>query len=878
MNYEIVCTRGPTKGRRWKVTPNGLKIGRDKSCEIQVGDLSAELFHCIVKMADGKPMVLNLASSKGVDVNGTNVDEAELKQNDLIRVGNEQFVVMESGGKNLGSFVRNVSICVILLGLAVIGAHFCRQKFFTSKPQLTTPAADVVKETPESVTTNRVVRLVGEEIVTTNRVVRIVDNVVVTNYVIEVRRGEDGVSSQELTGPAGQQKQGVAAKNAAIADVEEVSADLPPYEVIDSKKALAMGGASGGDKVRLVANANETFDIIHIFTEECKTKTLFVPETNLIIPGSASFLVVGGGGGVNGSQGGGAGGVVLREAENLVPGTVYVYVGAGGRCDQNGEDSLLTIGGTTLTAIGGGAGSDYSGGSPGGTRVGYGQELQSKSTSGGIGRVAPMDYEHRNYGGGAGLKSSVSGKAEIYASGGHACLCAPNMHENKFSGVANSGSGACFGVQDGDKWGNYWSVVGKVVGGSGIVVVRYAVKKPSGRFVAGDVALTYPEPDSGVKSARVDGVEWRYFVGNDGTVTIGCHGEGSLNHPDLWTPAIGTNAFRGVVHIPDRIDGKPVRRIGKGAFQGCAGVTTFVVPEGVTHCGPRAFARCDKLEAVMYPKSLNWLGEGQVYRSPKVRRLHFLTVPPKANYGCCPFKGIDKKVRLLVPFAMIGQWRNLPEKYGYEFACYEHRCGDGCHRPRCLIEITDDEKEEARRTGAGFIYEEVDWKDVRDLKHMRSWFVNRIEGVWRRYDALSQQRDLSPLKLYAFDALATHRAVIYATTMFFNAMEPVSFRYSVDDRAMIMVDDEVVLDFKMDWWRTYSTNKPVVYDKDGWHRVVIVGVNGGGDSGGVVMFKRGSDKNWRWFESGLDGKEFRVTAEDARRAVNDIVHAKANKK
>ena len=43
MTYEIVCTRGPMKGRRWKVTPNGLKIGRDKSCEIQVDDLSAEL-------------------------------------------------------------------------------------------------------------------------------------------------------------------------------------------------------------------------------------------------------------------------------------------------------------------------------------------------------------------------------------------------------------------------------------------------------------------------------------------------------------------------------------------------------------------------------------------------------------------------------------------------------------------------------------------------------------------------------------------------------------------------------------------------------------------------------------------------------------------
>ena len=31
MTYKLVCTRGPMKGRRWKVTPQGLKIGRDKS-------------------------------------------------------------------------------------------------------------------------------------------------------------------------------------------------------------------------------------------------------------------------------------------------------------------------------------------------------------------------------------------------------------------------------------------------------------------------------------------------------------------------------------------------------------------------------------------------------------------------------------------------------------------------------------------------------------------------------------------------------------------------------------------------------------------------------------------------------------------------------
>lgn len=127
MTYEIVCTRGPMKGRRWKVTPNGLKIGRDKSCEIQVVDLSAELFHCIVKMDDGKPVVLNLASSRGVDVNGTNVDEAELDPTDRIRIGGEWFIVLASGRKKGGSIAGKIIPLAIVLGIAAGVAYFYRQ-------------------------------------------------------------------------------------------------------------------------------------------------------------------------------------------------------------------------------------------------------------------------------------------------------------------------------------------------------------------------------------------------------------------------------------------------------------------------------------------------------------------------------------------------------------------------------------------------------------------------------------------------------------------------------------------------------------------------------------------------------------------------------
>ena len=97
MNYELVCTRGTMQGRRWVLTPKGVKIGRADSCEILVSDVAAELFHCIVKLVDGKPVVLNLASDNGVVVNGSNVDEAQLKPDDKISVGGECFAIAGSG-------------------------------------------------------------------------------------------------------------------------------------------------------------------------------------------------------------------------------------------------------------------------------------------------------------------------------------------------------------------------------------------------------------------------------------------------------------------------------------------------------------------------------------------------------------------------------------------------------------------------------------------------------------------------------------------------------------------------------------------------------------------------------------------------------------
>ena len=154
----------------------------------------------------------------------------------------------------------------------------------------------------------------------------------------------------------------------------------------------------------------------------------------------------------------------------------YVYVGSGGERygwhGRNGDDSILTLCGKTYVAIGGGAGGGFSGGSGGGGQSITGQigkGLQTKSASGGIGHDGFGDEgEIRCGGGGPAARSGISGDLVVYAKGGVDEVCSPS----EAKGEASTGSGASFGGWDGPSFF-------KLAGGSGIVVLRYTVKRPA---------------------------------------------------------------------------------------------------------------------------------------------------------------------------------------------------------------------------------------------------------------------------------------------------------------------------------------------------------------------------------------------------------------
>lgn len=219
---------------------------------------------------------------------------------------------------------------------------------------------------------------------------------------------------------------------------------------------------------------------------------------------TADYLVVAGGGGGGAAQagvydggGGGAGGLrctvtatggggSLESALSLTTQAYTVTVGAGGAAGASGSNSVFS----TITSTGGGRGSAgtgtlaQTGGSGGGSDNGnpgaagtanQGFAGSSNGGGGGAGEVGGTDAVGE---GGDGVATSISGTSVTYAGGGGA------GGGGKAGGTGGGGAGNNNGVgtagtaNTGGGGGGSRAVSGSFAGsagGSGIVIVRYAV-------------------------------------------------------------------------------------------------------------------------------------------------------------------------------------------------------------------------------------------------------------------------------------------------------------------------------------------------------------------------------------------------------------------
>ncbi len=254
-----------------------------------------------------------------------------------------------------------------------------------------------------------------------------------------------------------------------------------------------------------------------------------IGEGTLIIPegyeATADILVVGGGGAGgtvrssnqtshSGGGGGGAGQVIEKENITLASGTYTVSVGAGGQpqgsstsaaAGENGKNSTITFGESTLvTAFGGGGGGGESVGSDGASggggsyksdtvkqggaspiengKIGGTATKRNAGGGGGAGENGGDATDTACGAGGAGVKSFITGEEKWYAAGGGGGTTNTSVSGDiGGSGIGGNGGGAgnteaaapTAGAENtgsGGGGGGRYKV--GAAGGSGVVIIR----------------------------------------------------------------------------------------------------------------------------------------------------------------------------------------------------------------------------------------------------------------------------------------------------------------------------------------------------------------------------------------------------------------------
>jgi hypothetical protein len=100
-----------------------VTIGRSDQCDIAVKDSSMSGRHAEIRKSNGEITVRDLGSANGIYLNGERIDEAELFDGDVLRLGQTSVRVDVVGGrKRRAAAVSGKAIIALVLGIVILGA------------------------------------------------------------------------------------------------------------------------------------------------------------------------------------------------------------------------------------------------------------------------------------------------------------------------------------------------------------------------------------------------------------------------------------------------------------------------------------------------------------------------------------------------------------------------------------------------------------------------------------------------------------------------------------------------------------------------------------------------------------------------------------
>jgi pSer/pThr/pTyr-binding forkhead associated (FHA) protein len=77
----------------WSGAHNEMLIGRHRSCDVVLSDLSVSRRHARLFFRDGRWILQDLHSTNGTQVNGSRVGRCELRPGDDITIGDEHLSI-----------------------------------------------------------------------------------------------------------------------------------------------------------------------------------------------------------------------------------------------------------------------------------------------------------------------------------------------------------------------------------------------------------------------------------------------------------------------------------------------------------------------------------------------------------------------------------------------------------------------------------------------------------------------------------------------------------------------------------------------------------------------------------------------------------------
>ena len=97
----LIVRKGPQPGERFFIDRPRLTIGRDPESDVFLNDMTVSRTHAIVECEGARITVRDGGSLNGTYVNGTVVDEADLRDGDVVQIGTFQMVFV--AGPSVGA-------------------------------------------------------------------------------------------------------------------------------------------------------------------------------------------------------------------------------------------------------------------------------------------------------------------------------------------------------------------------------------------------------------------------------------------------------------------------------------------------------------------------------------------------------------------------------------------------------------------------------------------------------------------------------------------------------------------------------------------------------------------------------------------------------